>query len=1379
MKCLFWNIRGLANSPTRLALKRLIVLHKPDIILIAEPWIPFNCFPFYWLNRLNLKLFALNNRPNLIPNLWCICSKNLNPNIINIDNQQVSFTITDNNKIFGFNAVYASTNYITRRQLWYNLQNIQNQHNIPWCSIGDFNAILGSHEHRGFTNPARLPMEEFFNWSDSNNLYHIPTRGAQYTWTNGRGARQTERRLDRAICNQLWLDSCASLAVTTLTKFKSDHFPILLDFKTSNVTHATQFRFMRMWVLHDDCRRIITETWNDQIIGNPMYVLSAKLKNLKYKLKDWNHNVFGNVHTIVKDAENKLAAIQENIDNTGMTDSLLEQQKLAQINLENALNKEEAFWQERARSKWHVEGDRNTNYFHRLANIKTKTKPITAIKVDDNIVDDPEQIAILFKNHFQNLFSSNIVLQVDSLVEDVIPTLISDYTNNLLTLVPSQEEIKKAVFELNKDSAPGPDGFGAIFFQTYWNIINKDVCNAVVEFFTKSWMPPTYNSNTIVLIPKNEQADSVEQFRPIALANFKFKIITKILADRLAPIMKSIISKEQRGFIQGRNIRDCICTTSEAINLLHNRCFGGNVAFKVDIAKAFDTLEWSFLLKVLKQFGFNDVFCNWIEVILHSANLSISINGKHYGFFKCKRGVRQGDPLSPLLFCLAEDVLSRSIGNLVDQGKLDLIKGSRNHCVPSHTLYADDIMVFCKAKAASIQALKDLFQRYAAVSGQMVNPAKSTMYAGSISNSRISQIADQTGFNIGSLPFNYLGVPIFKGKPKARFLLPIADKIKSKLGAWKASLLSIAGRVQLVKSVIQGMLIHSIAVYNWPISLLKDLEKWIRNFIWSGDVNKRKLVTVSWNKCCKPISQGGLGIRSLISLNEASNLKLCWDIRNSNESWATLLRSRVIRNRRPISHHIYSSIWSSIKNEFDTTTEQASWLIGNGESVNFWNDEWCGVSLTSTLNIPVHISQNLQATVADFIINGVWSIPQIVQMAFPAINSLVHKVTIPTDAVEDKLVWKNAANGELSLKDAYIFKAHCTQNIGWAKKIWSKDIPPSKSLLCWRLMHNRIPTDDNLVLRGCSLASMCSNCNKYVETSFHLFFECSFAKYLWNWFAGILNLPIQVSNLEDIWKICDRRWSPQCKLVVQAGIVNIISSIWYRRNQARFKDKLIHRKLSINNIVSSVCMSGSNTTKVSSPDMREFSILKSFRVPIKPPNAPRVIEVIWTPPIFDWVKVNTDGAATKSPTNAAAGGIFRDRDGNCIGCFAQNLVNGNAFHSELMAAIIAMEVAQREGWFNLWLETDSQLVYLAMKSSASVPWILRNRWHNCLAFVRGINFTFSHVYREGNACADGLANIGLALPPNSFVWHTNIPDGIREEYSRNRLGLPNYRFVNF
>jgi len=145
--------------------------------------------------------------------------------------------------------------------------------------------------------------------------------------------------------------------------------------------------------------------------------------------------------------------------------------------------------------------------------------------------------------------------------------------------------------------------------------------------------------------------------------------------------------------------------------------------------------------------------------------------------------------------------------------------------------------------------------------------------------------------------------------------------------------------------------------------LLNDLDKWIINFIWSGDVDKRKLVIVPWNKSCRPVIQGGLGIRSLKSLNEAVNLKLCWDLRNSSQPWAKLLKCRCIRNRKPISYHIYSSIWSSIKNGFDNTNDQIGWLTGNGENVSFWNDNLCGVTMSTTFNLPNFISQNLQASV--------------------------------------------------------------------------------------------------------------------------------------------------------------------------------------------------------------------------------------------------------------------------------------------------------------------------------------------------------------------------------------------------------------------------------
>jgi hypothetical protein len=459
-----------------------------------------------------------------------------------------------------------------------------------------------------------------------------------------------------------------------------------------------------------------------------------------------------------------------------------------------------------------------------------------------------------YVNYYKNLFCINPVLQDSLLAEEVIPNLVSDEVNSILTMLPSKDEIKAAVFALNKDSAPGPDGFGAFFFQHYWDIVSKEVINVVLEFFTTSWILPGYNSNIIALLPKTPEASSIDQYRPIAMANFKFKVISKIIADRLASIMPSIISEEQKGFIHDRNIKDCLCIASEAANLLHNKSFGGNLALKIDITKAFDTLDWKFLLKVLKQFGFNEVFCNWIHVILQSAYLSVSINGKSHGYFNCTRGVRQGDPLSPLLFCLAEDVLSRSISKLVAQGSLSQIKGSRNVMIPSHSLYADDILIFCKGTLSGLRALKNLFQSYASESGQVINNSKSTIFSGSISSGGLDLIVQLLNFNLGSLPFSYLGVPMFKGKPKTIHLQPIADKIRMKLSAWKASLLSIAGRVQLVKAVIQSMLMYIISLYSWPAALIKDLEKHIRNFIWSGDIDKRKIVTVSWKKMCLPYS---------------------------------------------------------------------------------------------------------------------------------------------------------------------------------------------------------------------------------------------------------------------------------------------------------------------------------------------------------------------------------------------------------------------------------------------------------------------------------------------------------------------------------------------
>lgn len=186
----------------------------------------------------------------------------------------------------------------------------------------------------------------------------------------------------------------------------------------------------------------------------------------------------------------------------------------------------------------------------------------------------------------------------------------------MLTAVPSSEEITNIVFSMDSSSSPGLDGFPGSFYQNCWDIVDSDVISFVQYFFQHNWFYPNANSNFIVLLPKVEGANMISQFRPIALANILFKIIPKILADRLGPIASRIIFSQQTAFLKGRHISDCIGLVSEGFNMLDRKIRCGNVGIKVDIAKAFDTLNWSFLSEVLTRFGFSSKFLKFIHTIL-------------------------------------------------------------------------------------------------------------------------------------------------------------------------------------------------------------------------------------------------------------------------------------------------------------------------------------------------------------------------------------------------------------------------------------------------------------------------------------------------------------------------------------------------------------------------------------------------------------------------------------------------------------------------------------------------------------------------------------------------------------------------------------------
>lgn len=254
------------------------------------------------------------------------------------------------------------------------------------------------------------------------------------------------------------------------------------------------------------------------------------------------------------------------------------------------------------------------------------------------------------------------------------------------------------------------------------------------------------------------------------------------------------------------------------------------------------------------------------------------------------------------------------------------------------------------------------------------------------------------------------------------------------------------------------------------------------------------------------------------------------------------------------------------------------------------------------------------------------------------------------------------------------------------------------------------------------MVSMCSLCGKAYETADHLFLNCPFAVGIWNWLQGLLNSAIDHSSFTSLLSICDKRWSSQVHDVILAAILSSISAIWQCRNKLRFEGVSTPLPRAFNLICASASLSDQLSKGTMTSSIEDFFILRVFSVTRHAPRAPSIKEVMWHPPLCNWIKCNTDGASKGAPGWSACGGIFRDYRASFMGCFAANIGITCSLHAELTGAMWAIEIANQRGWTNLWLECDSALVVAAFKTEHGIPWKLRNRWNNCILTTRNMNF---------------------------------------------------------
>jgi len=500
------------------------------------------------------------------------------------------------------------------------------------------------------------------------------------------------------------------------------------------------------------------------------------------------------------------------------------------------------------------------------------------IKDDGEITKSNAELSGEFLRFYQDLLgSAGNCEPIDVNVLRAGPIISEQQAEGLICSV-SDQVIQDALFSIGEDKSPGPDGFSSGFFIKAWHIVGPLLCQAVREFFTSKSLLKQLNHTAIALVPKSSHSPSVADFRPISCCNVVYKIISKILASRMASVLDSIVDHAQAAFVKGRSLGDNVHLVQELLRKYNRKRISPRCLFKVDLRKAYDSLDWGFVKQVMEGLGFPMLFIEWVMECISSPSYSLIINGSLKGFFKGRKGLRQGDPISPYLFVICMEYLSRSLNSASCNEHFNYHPKCARLRI-SHLIFADDLILMARGDLISINILLDCLKDFGCKSGLKANVLKSNVFTAGLQGHDLESILNLSSFSRGSMPFRYLGIPLAAEKLRVNYYDPLIIKIANKISAWTASSLSYAGRAELIKTVLQGTECFWLSILHVPNAVIEKVYRMGRHFLWNS-----KSALVAWKEVCLPKKEGGLGFKNLYAWNSALLSKEIWNIHSKKDS---------------------------------------------------------------------------------------------------------------------------------------------------------------------------------------------------------------------------------------------------------------------------------------------------------------------------------------------------------------------------------------------------------------------------------------------------------------------------------------------------------------
>ncbi|XP_074299262.1 uncharacterized protein LOC141630325 [Silene latifolia] len=808
----------------------------------------------FGLLETKVKALSLNIINGLIVDGWSIATNNSwhkggrvwilwNPAIFILDfydfsAQCINMKVTEvaSSTQFYVSMVYAFNDLVDRRSLWNQLIKFASIINGPWMVAGAFNCVF-SHSERLGGSSTDAEIDEFQSCLDACGLIDSPAQGAYYTWNNKQdeGSRVFSR-LDRVLINSEWSQKMPSMYAHFLPEGTFDHTPCIIKSSDQSDSFKRPFKYYNMWGKEKNFIPKLTAWWTVHCQGTKMFQVVRKLKNLKVHLRQFNKDHFALILKMqLFVALRNLEAIQINLIDDPSNQQMLNMESHA---VEEYKKLQADYSKGQKHSAPQAVKDAFLNYYKELLG--------TAVPTD--------------KVNFQIIKRGQVC---DASLQDI---LILPVTN---------QEIKTTIFSIPDHKAPGPD---------------------VQDVFNSGKLLKQLNATNVTLIPKCKMPTYVHQFRPIACCNVLYKCVSKILCNRISLVLPELISKNQGGFIKGRSILENIMVCQDLVRLYNRQFSSARCMFKMDLMKAYNSVSWDFLADILEAFNFPVSIRRLIMECVSSATYTLSLNGDTFGFFPGKRGLRQGDPISPLLFTLCMEYFTR----IIDCATEKLPFHFHPLCKPirlTHLMFADDLLLFCKGDAQSIMVLLRAYESFSRASGLKMNPQKSCAYFNGVPSGLKKEILSVSGIKEGSLPFKYLGVPITAGRLKKSDYGVLIDKIVERIRYLGAKKLSFAGRLVLVKSVLSTMYNYWASLFVLPKGVMNRVDVICRNFLWEGSTEHNKAPLLAWHKVCVPQKEGGLVLES-VQYGMLLSLANCWH-------W-----SKVCHVRDTIKEGFSDGIWS-------------------------------------------------------------------------------------------------------------------------------------------------------------------------------------------------------------------------------------------------------------------------------------------------------------------------------------------------------------------------------------------------------------------------------------------------------------------------------------